>query len=71
MGFASTWLESDEQSFRELLSPEARALLVPVERVKLGRAWDGIERRSDYHQATRVLVGDLLRKVPAFPFVVR
>ena len=59
MGQLTSWDERDEERFRALLSEEARRKL----------AWDGIERRTAYHQATRVLVGDLLRRVPRWPMV--
>lgn len=62
----SGWDSRDEELFRAALSEEARKKLEDRK-----AAWDGVERRSSYHQATRVLVADLLKKTPRWPFVAR
>ena len=59
------WDSVDEKEFVALLSPEARTRLAGKP------AWNGVERRSKFHQSTRALVGDLLRKHPKWPAAAR
>jgi hypothetical protein len=66
MAMISGWTAEDELLFRAALSEEARKKLEDRK-----AAWDGVERRSSYHQATRVLVAELLTKAPRYPFVAR